>query len=321
MLKVDLATKKFEKLKETELKQEKILERYDLQQLIVNSWETFKNEIGIPAALFIGQEINPHESVQDSMDILAFDQNDSSLIIIELKRDKNKLQLLQSLTYAAMISNWDSDKILSNIKNIHQENSNEVKEIIANAEISDEIKIILLAEYYDPEVIITADWLTKQYKLNITAFSISLHKINDQLILDTEQKYPLKELTESYEPRRKINNKKIEKNITWEDVIPHLKYDFAKEGITLCRKYREGDPKRRRFGDIKKNHDGFNWISLNFREKYINVYTGIDNKNEGSNKIIDLFGDKIEISEWRDGISFLIRTRAEYEKLKNWLQL
>lgn len=122
-------------------------------------------------------------------------------------------------------------------------------------------------------------------------------------------------------PRRKINDKKLDKNISWEEVIKHLKYDFAEEGITLCRKYREGDPKRRRFGDIKKGFDGFNWISLNFREKYINVYTGIDNKNEGTNKIIELFGDKIEISEWRDGISFLIRTKSEFEKLKNWLKL
>lgn len=176
MLKVDLSSKKFEKLKETELKQEKILERYDLQKLIVNSWETFKNEIGIPAALFVGEEIKPHETVQDSIDILAFDQDDSSLIVIELKRDKNKFQLLQSLSYAAMISNWDSERVLANIQTIHQENSNEVKEIIENAEINEEIKIILIFEFYDPEVIITADWLTQQYKMNITAFSISLHK-------------------------------------------------------------------------------------------------------------------------------------------------
>ncbi len=322
MLKVDLSSRKFEKLKETELKQEKILERYDLQQLIVNSWETFKNEIGIPTALFVGQEIKPHETVQDSIDILAFDQDDASLIIIELKRDKNKFQLLQSLSYAAMISNWDSERILRNIQTINQENSSEVKDIIEKtSEINEEIKIILIAEYYDPEVIITADWLTKQYKMNITAFSISLHKINDQLILDTEQKYPLKELTESYEPRRKNNDKRQDKNITWEEIISHLKYDFAEEGINLCRKHLEGDPKRRRFGNIKKGFDGFNWISLNFREKYINVYTGIDNKQEGTDKIIELFGDKIEISEWRDGISFLIRTKNEFERLKKWLKL
>jgi hypothetical protein len=56
MLKFDTGKKAFEKLETTELKAEKILERYDLQAAIANSWELFKNELGLPNAFLIGQE-------------------------------------------------------------------------------------------------------------------------------------------------------------------------------------------------------------------------------------------------------------------------
>ena len=41
MLKFDMKSREFKNVEETALKQEKILERYDLQEAIVNSWEQF----------------------------------------------------------------------------------------------------------------------------------------------------------------------------------------------------------------------------------------------------------------------------------------
>ena len=35
----------------------------------------------------------------------------------------------------------------------------------------------------------------------------------------------------------------------------------------------------------------------------------------------ELFGETIEISEWRDGISFFIHTEQEFDKLAEWLGL
>ena len=102
MLKLNPEQGRLEAVPATELRRENILERYDLQNAIVHSWELFKNEIGIPSAFLIGEEINPHPSTNNSIDILAFDPDDSSLVVVELKRDKNKLQLLQALSYAGM---------------------------------------------------------------------------------------------------------------------------------------------------------------------------------------------------------------------------
>jgi len=108
MLKFHETQKTFEKLDATEMKTENVLERYDLQEAIIQSWELFKNEIGLPSAFLIGDAINPHPSTQNTIDLLAYDPDDSSIIVIELKRDKHKLHLLQALSYAAMVNTWDS---------------------------------------------------------------------------------------------------------------------------------------------------------------------------------------------------------------------
>ena len=47
-----------ETLPESDLGENEILERYDLQKAIVNSWEEFTNEIGMPELYLIGQKIN-----------------------------------------------------------------------------------------------------------------------------------------------------------------------------------------------------------------------------------------------------------------------
>ena len=91
MLKFDTIAGKFENVPQSNLKENNLLERYDLQTAIVGSWDLFKNEIGFPSAFLIGQEITPDNTTQNSIDLLAYDADDSSLIVIELKRDKNKL--------------------------------------------------------------------------------------------------------------------------------------------------------------------------------------------------------------------------------------
>lgn len=85
MLKLNPDKKTFETLIQSELRAENILERYDFQAAMVRSWETVKNEIGLPTSYLIGQEITPHKSVGNSIDLLAFNPDDSSLIVIELK--------------------------------------------------------------------------------------------------------------------------------------------------------------------------------------------------------------------------------------------
>ena len=322
MYKIDLTNKTLHKIDSTILKDENLLERADLQQYIINSWESFKNDIGLPTTILIGEEIKPHDSVGDAIDLLAFDQDDSSLIVIELKRDKNKLQLLQALSYAAMVATWDSEKLISIVNRNNTTNSiNEAMELIKNSELNNEVKIVLISEYYDPEVIITANWLSSQYGLKIYAYSISLHKIEKQLLLEIDQKFPLPELSDTYEARRKVSTEINSSGISWEQVIPNLKYDFAEKGIEIFKKIKPGEPNRRRFGSILTNYEGFNWITVFLREKYMNIYTQCNDKQLSKQKIADIFGEEMPISEWEKGISFNISDINNFNKLLKWLKL
>ena len=189
--------------------------------------------------------------------------------------------------------------------------------------MSADIKIMLIAEYYDPEVIITADWLSNNYSVDITAFAINLHKMGNEKFLTLEQSYPLKALTDVYEIRGKTKRKSRVNNIeeiTWEDVLPKLEYSFAKKGIELCSKIRAGEPSRRRFGSIRTNFEGFTWVSINFRRKYINVYLKGD--FEGMHEhLLEIFKNEISLNSWRDGLSFIVETDSQFNNLVKWLKL
>jgi hypothetical protein len=320
MLKLDTQKKRLEAVPTTELRTENILERYDLQKAIVNSWELFRNEIGLPQAFLIGEEVNPHSSTNNSIDILAFDPDDSTLIVIELKRDKNKLHLLQALSYAGMVSTWDAETVITKIQPQFNPEPDELIDLLKSGELSQEIQVVLIAEIFDPEVILTADWLSTGYSLRIAAFAIESYTMGDSIFLSCDQRYPLKELSEVYETRKKrVSSRRERPTIEWEDVIPKLKYSFGEKGIELCKRVQAGDPGRRRF-EVRKNFDGFTWITLNFRENYINVY--IKGQFDGAEELLQSkFKSQIEISTWRDGVSFLVSDEEQFDDLVQWLKL
>lgn len=321
MLRLNTSTGTFEQVEETALKEKKLLERYDLQKAIVSSWEVFKNEIGIPSAYLIGQEINPDPCTQDAMDLLAYDPDDSSLIVIELKRDRNKLQLLQALGYAAMVSRWDSETLLSKVHRELNPEFEDLEAVLSNTPVSPDVHILLVAESFDPEVIITAHWLSSNYSVDITAFAVELHQIEGQIFVTVDQRYPLRELDEAYEKRgRNREVKTVQDSIDWDDVIPKLTYSFGERGIKLCQRIRDGDPLRRRFGNIRKSYDGFDWITLNFRRNHLNLY--LRGKFDGDKEFLQSkFRTPVEITSWRDGYSINISSEDQFNDVIKWLRL
>ena len=320
MFRINRETHSLESVQTTNLSEENILERYDLQKMMINSWNSVRNELGIPNAFLVGEEIKAHESVQNAIDILAFDQTDNSLVVVELKRDRNKLQLLQSLSYAAMINTWDKAQLLSSIK-LRSDENEELVEYIKDSDSEYGLKIILVSEKYDPEVIITADWLVSNYGLSITAYSVEIHSNEDDSFLNFALKYPLKELSEMYEARVQRNRgKNTRSDVTWEKLLPTFGYPFAKEALNAFLKIMPGDASRRRFVHIYNQKDVFGKITVSFRRKYLNIYTHC-NEAEGREFVERKFGPEMETSIWRHGISFNVASKKDYSVLKEWLGL
>ena len=107
MLKVDRGNRTFSRLDSPTLADAQILERVDLQECIYNSSNDFFAEIG-ERVFVLGKEVSPSQTVQDRIDLLAIDV-EGTTVIVELKRGSNKLQMLQAVSYAGMISRWSVD--------------------------------------------------------------------------------------------------------------------------------------------------------------------------------------------------------------------
>ena len=312
MLVFDRTNKKLSKFDESSLNKEKLLERTDLQKAIVNSWDAFRNEIGFSSAILIGEEINPDNSTQDSLDILAFDSEDSSLLVIELKRDRNKLHLLQAISYAAMVSSKTKDEIIDISRKQNASEHEELVELLETTDISNDVKIILLAESYHPEVIITADWL-KTYGVSIYAFALDVHTDGDKTYFHVDQRYPLKELTEVYESRKKTNSEKKLKSLTWNEVISSCEYSFAEKAIEMCLAFQEGDPSRKRFIHLLKGFCGFEALTFFFRRKHVNIYL-TKGSEESFDDIIQKLPSNIQYGSWKHGFSIQINAEEDFKK-------
>jgi len=175
MLKIERQTKKFHRLEEPTLAGASITERYDLQEFIVNSPKEFFAEIG-QDFFILGKEVNPSETVQDRVDILAIDQ-EGRAVVIELKRGNNRLQLLQAISYAGMLSKWQPSDFRELLN--EEQRKKLTEEFLQGGEIEEinrEQRIILIAEAYDYEVLVGVEWLSEKYDVDIICCRILLAK-------------------------------------------------------------------------------------------------------------------------------------------------
>jgi hypothetical protein len=167
----------------------------ELQQLIFNNWDAFKTEIGEKDLFLVGQEVKPSSNVEDRIDLLAFAQ-DGTAVIIELKRHNNKWQLSQALCYAAMVSEWtkeERDKKLAE----HGRSVQALEDHVGENQINGSQRIILIAESYDYEVLITAKWLIGS-AIRVSCWQVALARDPDgpREYLHFVQVFPPKEVEE-----------------------------------------------------------------------------------------------------------------------------
>jgi hypothetical protein len=190
MLKIDRQSRTLEPTLSQTLIQAGLKERQDLQDLIERNYRVFFDEIGLSNALLLGTEVKPAgEFVGDRIDVLAIDE-DGTIIVIELKRGSNKLQLLQAITYASMIAKWQPDQF-SNL-------SPEVK-------INGEQRIVLIADEFEYEVLTAAEWLVEKYNVDILCIRLQIARDpgSEAEYLTSEQVYPPLEVEDQFRVRKR----------------------------------------------------------------------------------------------------------------------
>ncbi|MBM3508217.1 MAG: hypothetical protein FJX64_11075 [Alphaproteobacteria bacterium] len=179
----------------------KVLERSDLQKMIIASTEPFFKEMGELLKL-IGEEVRPSDLVDDRIDLLAIDPS-GAVVVIELKRDKDKYQLLQSLSYVGMIAKWKADDIIEQGASYSGRTASEVRsdieDFLDNVDLDSlnhAQRIILIAEYYDYEVLVASEWLRDRYEIDIRCYRLALAVHGNDAFLTCTRIFPPTELTD-----------------------------------------------------------------------------------------------------------------------------
>lgn len=225
MLKLERNSKSFTRLATPSLAESSITERYDLQECIKNSPNEFFSEINEELFL-IGSEVTPSQDIADRIDLLAIDR-DGRVVVIELKRGSNKLQMMQAISYAGMISHWSPVEILDLLTEAQQDElSNFLHEDFD--QINSSQRVILVAEGFDYALLVGAQWLCESYRVDISCCRISMATESDgqSEYLACSTVYPAKELVDEAAVRgRKGSVSRKVKWLDWDSALEKIEND------------------------------------------------------------------------------------------------
>jgi hypothetical protein len=200
MLRIDRKGQRLTLLETPTFSDVKLTERYDLQEMISKNPQAFFSEMGEDLFL-IGNEVEPTENVRDRIDLLAIDDKGCA-VIIEIKRGSERLQLLQAIAYAGMVAKWNVERFTASRSQFATEPIEIAKEAIADflrgetSEVNTAQRIVLLAEDFDYEVLVGAEWLSDRHEVDIRCYRLSLSKHGEDEFLSCVRVFPPAEITD-----------------------------------------------------------------------------------------------------------------------------
>jgi hypothetical protein len=316
MLKLEPTSRTLEAVSSTTLAEAKILERGDLQAAILRSWDAFCAELGFEELFLVGAEIVPHESCNVRIDILALG-SDGKPVIFELKRHHERLQLLQALSYAAMVARWDAQRFLRELGTRHDDEADELRSLLNDESFQlTDPRVVLIAGAFDPEVVLAADWLAK-FGVPILAFAVATIEYRGDTLISIDQKFPLAGIDDVY-VRRASRTASDDEIAGWEDALKDIEFPFARRALNVFRRRIEGSPQRRSFFSIYGGSP-LGRMRITFRHQYLKIYTG-DQSPEAERVLRERLGSGISISRWgsettkHSGFTFKIETETEFEQ-------
>lgn len=228
MLRIDRKDSTLTSLASPKMQDAGIAERYDLQRMIRTSPEAFFAEVKEPL-LLIGEEIMPSDLVGDRIDLLAVDPS-GEIVIIELKRGSEKLQLLQAISYASMISGWQPLDIVRQYASFArisvEEATEKLEEFLEDGDtdgLNKNQRIVLCAEDFDYALLTSARWLSEKYGLGIRCYSLSLASDGAAEYLSCTRTFPPPKLEDTARRvRQQLASGRIQAPESWDEVIEQI---------------------------------------------------------------------------------------------------
>lgn len=187
----------FVPIEETTFAKQGIREREHLQQMLLKSIE-----LVAPGTMVITQEFDEWDGSKRRTDILCIDK-DANLVVIELKRtDDGGHMELQSLRYAAMVSQMTFEQLVD----IHARYLEKAGRNATDAETAildflgwedpdeerfgNDVRIVLVAKDFSQEITTTALWLNER-DLDIRCVRMHPHFLDGRVVVNIEQCLPL----------------------------------------------------------------------------------------------------------------------------------
>ena len=183
---------KLETVQTTSFAQERILERKDLQRLLKADISVIGDDL-----MVVAEEFGDWEESSRRIDLLCLDKQ-ARLVVIEVKRtDDGGHMELQAIRYAAMVSSMTLDQAVSACAKANPNAQKEIQDFLGldsidEAEITGEVRIILVAGNFSPEITASVIWLNTQ-GLDITCIRLKPYKMGEQVLVDATQIIPLPE--------------------------------------------------------------------------------------------------------------------------------
>ena len=190
-------------LPSTSFQRESLWERRDFRRLLKANIEAIDENV-----MVIAEEFGDWSESGRRIDLLAIDR-DANLVVIELKRtDDGGHMELQAIRYAAMVANmtWDQakfafQKYLSE-NQIDSDAASKLCEFLGwssprEDDFAQNVRIVLASANFSKEITTSVLWLN-ECDVDIRCVRLSLHKIDDKLVLSADQIIPLPE-AENYQ--------------------------------------------------------------------------------------------------------------------------
>lgn len=208
MYKVDIQNKKLIQMTPTTFYNEKLKERYDIQEWIEKNPEIIEQNL-----LIIGKEVILPSDIR--LDLLALDKN-SNLVIIELKRDVSGKNVdWQAIKYASYCSNFSPSDIFRQyaeyLSSDEDEAERKIEEFI-DAENFEDLnsnqRIILVSKDFHSDVVSSVLWL-RDFGIDVSCVKLTPYTDKDGTLFIIPNKIiPLPE-AEDYLVKKEKKQKEI----------------------------------------------------------------------------------------------------------------
>lgn len=218
----EIQTDKLSPVPTTTFVAEAILERKHLQRLLRADTTPLGEDL-----LVLAEEFGNWEDSNRRIDLLCLDR-DATLVVVEIKRTEDGGHMeLQAIRYAAMVSSMTLDQaVAAHAKYLGGDPAEaEVKarnavaeflnvESIEEAELVDEVRIVLVSADFSSEITTSVMWLNKR-GLDVRCIRLCPYKMGDKVLVDATQIIPLPEaadyevkLREQTQETKKLRSKR-----------------------------------------------------------------------------------------------------------------